>query len=96
MRITVQVTQRDIRLGKHGDPWNCPIARAIKRVVRRGAMEGVIGSYFYLGTETRKLPAKAERFVSDFESKAEVYPFSFVLNVPAKYLLSSSVAARTR
>ena len=75
-RIKISVTEDDI---KRGDPSNgrgCPIARALRRMDYRGYHVGIniIEWHDWSGTA---LPAEAAKFISDFDAKKEVKPFSF-------------------
>lgn len=84
MQIEVQVTQEDIDLGFARSPFDCPIARALKRAVGRR----------YTVTPTKvwetntwspeiDLPENAVAFIEAFdaEPRSPVAPFSFTLEV---------------
>jgi len=83
MKITV--TAEDIRLGKQFSSSRCPIALAMLRCTRKKQVS--IGSLSYragagTGALLGKLPAKARKFVTAFDSDQPVKPFSFLLAVP--------------
>ena len=67
--LKLQVTEDDIRLGKRGDPCNCPVARALKRQTRlpvhvdaAGAVRlGKAGPLLYSPS------VRTERFVDAFD-----------------------------
>lgn len=86
--MTIQVTQKDIRLGHisryfYGNIGsNCPIARAIKRKtnnenVNVGQNECRLDEIDYF-----PLPLVAKEFINKFDSFDSVYPFNFELDIP--------------
>jgi len=102
--VKVNVTKKDIGTGICSDPGNCPIARAILRItdkstavsVGNDSIEFYSGESFerdYLGTT--KTPKVADHFISDFDTRIAVKPFSFKLRVPnkaAKLFRKSAIA----
>lgn len=81
MRIKVEVTERDIRLGSRFEmePKLCPIARALKRHttnVSCGYENVTINSW------TFELPKKCLVFQDKLFARESVKPFSFSLSVP--------------
>lgn len=91
-RVTVEVTETDIRYGVCGDPRKCAIARAVKRLVKPRERPGVQVYPEELDTydATYDLPKKARRFVEDFdEDKKRVKPFKFTVTLPKEILACS-------
>jgi len=82
--ITVDVTSEDILCGCRANCINCPIARAIDRVIPQNYHASVLYGHanIYL-TETclykysYTLPREARSFIEDFDSGNKVSPFSF-------------------
>ena len=92
MRLQIEVTERDIRLGTPEDSTYCPIARSVKRklelrgtkakrlMVANGAVEfekAENDDWWNKDTPLATLPAAAVKFMSDFDNKRPVKPFSF-------------------
>jgi hypothetical protein len=91
----VKVTQRDITSGVVEDPEACPVARGIRRLVKRGVTVFVMGDdgveFIHKDkTVRRKLPAKAKDFIFDFDDVdgmgAAVQPIEFEMNIPEALL----------
>lgn len=90
---TVSVTKRDITQGKVDDGCGCPVARAIKRLVKKSVpifVFGTAGVEFLMkdkvkGSKTimRKLPQKAIDFITVFDDHCcDLGPFEFKMNIP--------------
>ena len=97
MRLQIEVTERDIRLGTPEDSTYCPIARSVKRklgllgkkaerlwVLQESVEFDTIGEgirwkddWWEENTLLATLPAAAVKFMSDFDNKRPVKPFSF-------------------
>ena len=90
MRITIDVTKRDISVG---DADDCPLTRAVRRAlhVRQGSRLGenlLVGAsnIYYLMEDSwnevdlAAIPKIAQDFVRDFDIDRTVEPFSFVAN----------------
>lgn len=83
-KVRINVTKRDIELGKPGEGEGCPIALAARRHPElKGCAVGLglIGTEA-LGYDSMPLPEEARRFVVDFDDGRPVAPFSFTLEVP--------------
>ncbi len=94
MRITIDVTKRDITTG---DLDNCPIIRAVRRALGIRA-DSKLGRDLYVGYDNiyvmrddlggnpaedinlAMVPAAAIEFTQDFDDERPVKPFSFVAN----------------
>lgn len=86
--VRVEVTAEDIARGECGDPERCPIAKALKRMLRRRKGVEVGGFSVSIDSDpsrrdapshTAYLPAKAAAFVTDFDMGKPVKPFTFTL-----------------
>lgn len=88
--MRIRVTQLDITRGVTGQPTTCPIARAVKRAYNwnREVQVGVssfsvspAGDFDGEESQSFDLPAKAQDFISSFDSVGAnpdyVEPFSF-------------------
>lgn len=102
MRIKVSVTRSHIRRGTmSGD--NCPLALALKRVVKPVTLVLVTPALSYIGTvciktEVIELTHRANRFANQFDKtvttrsgRAHLKPFSFHLDIPVDLLKQSTV-----
>jgi hypothetical protein len=84
--ITVDVTQDDIDQGKCSNVRDCAVARATARALdmNEGVMFG--STIAYLGvltpTEPVRLPEEVKTFITAFDSREAVKPFSFSLEIP--------------
>jgi len=86
-----------------GDPDQCAIARAVKRVVKEDVAVKINGDmvlvgpgeheYVYdgIGKPYREqLPSEATTFISNFDrDRNTVDPFSFLARIPRRYLKSA-------
>lgn len=91
MSSVVSVTKRDIKAGVPEDTVECPIARGIRRLVKKSVKVDVMGDdgvdFEFKGkTVNRKLPIKAKDFIFDFDFDEAVEPFEFKLNIPEALL----------
>jgi hypothetical protein len=86
--IIVKVTSVDILYGNAKEARLCPIALALKRVVKKPVSVGdiviTIGSYQIIGsrlcgTTKYKAPTAVTRFVHAFDDGKPVKPFTFRL-----------------
>jgi hypothetical protein len=92
MRTIIKVGIR----GKLAMPQSCPVAVAIRKVVKRGCLISVgpddatiTRSKFEKGWKT-KLPEAAKLFILAFDRGLKVKPFTFKLNIPKEYLRGST------
>lgn len=78
-RIKVEISQSDIRLGKQGDSFSCPIARAVKRAVGDHPRVDCDITVDIAGKSViYELPKKAGNFINDFDAdKKKVKPITF-------------------
>ena len=98
IRVPVEVTDKDIAKGKPRTDNACPIALALKRIVRPRyeAMVGYADVWHYTpdGDElpTTTLPQRAVSFIDKFDTGKPVHPTTFVLALPACAVRPSVVA----
>lgn len=91
-RIRLSVTANDIAAGWPRREALCPVARALRRVVKPKLLDAVYvnraTAYFRLGTVhyEAELPANMKAFVQAFDSNQPVQPFhttlTFVISNP--------------
>lgn len=82
MKTRIEVTQEDIEKGKLGECSACPIALAMRRATGKPFEVGT--DIYWLGFDLRSermLPPEAALFVSDFDDKKPVQPFSFEIEL---------------
>lgn len=76
--MKIQVTQGDIDNGVPNDRCNCPVARAIQRVIPPGLSVYVYGDrveFFAVGCEARiGLPYVAKNFIEAFDNGYGGFP----------------------
>ena len=79
-KVTIEVTQTDIKKGDQGDMQSCAIARAVKRTMGDSPnVDSLITVEIAGKTWFYDMPQKAANFISKFdEDKSLVKPFSFV------------------
>ena len=84
MRVTVNVTEENIRNGRRLQGSSCPVALALQDM---GFKEPLVDSrIFWFSKQPNaiiKLSRRAQRFIADFDSYRGVAPFSFRPNIPA-------------
>lgn len=78
--MVITVTRLDILLGFQGSPCNCPIAKAVERVV--GVKPLITTTHANIGKRRYPLPLEARRFINEFDvhGKNVCSPFTFTLN----------------
>jgi hypothetical protein len=84
--VRIEVTAEDIRAGSAGDPWLCPVARALRRTTGRGWLVDDdtldrLRDNAHLGSVP--CPPEVADFVLAFDRGDAVAPFAFDLEVPA-------------
>lgn len=82
-KIYVVVTQEDIEVGSPAASRDCPIAQAVGREVDEGLVTvgrdvSVLGPGEILNYE---LPARAQKFIEDFDRGNKVYPIRFPITL---------------
>ena len=83
MKVEIEVTTDDIRLGCRGENHACPIARAICRALRLSDVYVAYDLVFlYKGYCCKiSLPQICSTFIDDFDAHREVKPFKFFLEI---------------
>jgi len=83
MKIKVEVTEKDIELGKKSvtSCTKCAVARALERVYSGSINVGV--DICYLDHQGIKLPRTAATFIKRLCHDKPVKPFSFTISLPA-------------
>lgn len=79
--LKIEVTDQDISEGVPTDSWQCPIARAIRRIYGDHPSVGTKDLHIAFGSIGKKttyfLPTKAIKFVAAFDSDEVVGSFKF-------------------
>jgi hypothetical protein len=96
MRVRVDVTQRDFKIGKPLEPTRCPIARAVNRVLRKPFLAVVFPGWIEIrepSTPQRmvaklRMPAIAQRIVAQVDCVCDhgITEAAFTLNIPKEHL----------
>lgn len=89
---TVKVTSDDIRNGMMGDPSCCPVALALRRQADFKKANVHANAVFGEGPWMFVLPGKVRKFISDFDSGADVKPFSFKMPLRKQIRVSPCIA----
>jgi hypothetical protein len=94
MKVTVQVTRDDIRRGQPEKCQYCPIAHALRRVIKPEC--GFLVTEFWVAiyptihtsgpSYDARLPLFAHLFVKSFDNCEQVEPITFDLDIPEEYL----------
>lgn len=90
--IRVDVTQEDIFNGVKCSSSRCPVAQALKKIVKPEFYFSVgISNFTLMSTSPFKILAEGvvssetKDFIKDFDRGFKVKPFSFDLTIPEKY-----------
>lgn len=77
--MRIEVTAEDIAQGGARNPFQCPVARAVKRASKNPNVSvGVYGAH--IGNESRRsLPVAVTHWIAEFDRGQGVQPFSFDL-----------------
>ncbi len=89
MKVTINVTQEDIKQGCSGNARNCPVARAIVRALNLtlGRVSVSNNLFIYMKDDVHHLgamrtPDSVLQFIARFDTGCAVEPFSFELEIP--------------
>lgn len=84
----IVVTQEMISEGVRRECHRCPVALAVKAVVRDGIFVRVGTGFLYLGDHRRTvtMPVDAQWFIRAFDCGRPVQPISFPLDIPEEFL----------
>lgn len=78
--LKIEVTKEDIKNGWKISPRNCPVAKAIQRLLPTASV-GLGTLYLNEGNDKYILPDCVSKFILAFDRDQEVSPFSFELNL---------------
>lgn len=76
--IEVEVTQKDIDIGKHGSQEYCPVALAIRRAFQSEVVQ-ISGHAGWIDDVPIQLSDNVRSFVVAFDAGRYVSPFTFTL-----------------
>ena len=80
-KVLIEVTEKDIKMGKKGDGYSCPIARAIKRALRKKITVHSNGVYsiYNFSKVMYKISLEARLFIDQFDRGNSVKPIKFYI-----------------
>ncbi len=87
--VSVYVTSDDIDKGVQSSCWMCPVALALRRVLRKGELADVHHCNVTVRDQGYTMPKRARNFVYMFDESCDVKPFKFRMPLPAAALLPS-------
>jgi len=97
MIVTIKVTQECIDKGKRTNCEKCPVALAVRPLIKAPYFATVGGASVNIrlnATEVEKsisLPYEAACFINDFDAMNKVpKPFEFQIDIPVQYLERST------
>ena len=80
-KYKIKVKQIDIERGVRQDVCKCPVALAIRRVIKKAPIS-VLGDYCIgVGSHQYAGPKKVGDFITVFDKGGEVKPFNFVMRM---------------
>jgi hypothetical protein len=82
--LTINVTERHIKEGTRGDCGYCPVALAVGEVIDSPQTEISVGHERVIIFDTHQraiLPPEARQFISLFDKRYYVKPFSFEVDL---------------
>lgn len=86
MKVTVDVTRNHIQRGTRSNCGYCPIALAIKEIIKGPYDFSVRAASICFTKRSYQLPESAQNFICDFDAGWKVIPFSFELDIGEEYL----------
>ena len=98
MKLTLRVTENDIRLGKQGDANCCAIAGTVKRLVKPEFREEVsVSENIEVGLDLCAVKkGDISKFITKFDdNKAGVRPTDFVVDMPLE-LIDEKILTQVR
>lgn len=82
-KIRVKVTEEDIQSGSLGDPFFCPVARAITRTLATPVWVTGYGWNKTLTTAAqRPLSSRVRRWITQFDNGNTMGPINFNIELP--------------
>lgn len=94
MRVKIFVTKDDINKGCRGDDLQCPVAKAILKIVKPNISVSVGGNIVLSDNQYNRVSCsniKVSRFVQKFDNREKVNPLSFTVRIPKKFLRQSVI-----
>lgn len=83
MQVRINVTAKDIARGCRRDGTACPVFFACDRRLK-GMI--VVGDWVCMKGFSVATPGRVDEFIDAFDSGKPVKPFSFTIDVPAKFV----------
>jgi len=80
-KVTIRVSNGDIKNGVKNIPQICPIGLALKRKYPKYTCSASYG-YAQIGWGLYKIPKEAFKWMKDFDNNKKVKSFKFVLDLP--------------
>lgn len=88
IKTKIEVTKKDIKGGKRGDGYSCPIALAVRRTLGINiiSVDNISVDFPFEGKGfSAEIPTKVQRFIDSFDDGQDVKPFSFILKGEGVY-----------
>ncbi len=80
-KYKIKVKQIDIDRGIPQDVCRCPVALAVRRVIKKARI--TVCNDIQVGNRQFDFPCKTETFITAFDKGIEVKPFNFVMRMRA-------------
>ncbi len=80
-KYKIKVKQIDIDRGVVQDVCKCPVALAVRRVIKKAPIQVGGGYAIDIGDHRYSGPKKVEDFITTFDKGGEVKPFNFVMRM---------------
>lgn len=77
--MRIEVTAEDIAQGSVRNPFQCPVALALKRAINNPNVSVGVYSAYTANDKPERLPVAVTRWITDFDSGRGVQPFNFEL-----------------
>ena len=91
--LTINVTKNDIKEGDVRKCRSCPVARAITRRLRKPYFASasvfkilIVDDDAPSSRSLSNVPRSVGAFITDFDRRRKVDPFSFEIEIPTEYL----------
>lgn len=79
--LVIDVMEIDIKRSRRNDPYRCPVARAIRHVLKKNLFSVAVVAGIRVGNKSTAMPKRVLRFIQKFDRYEPVKPFSFRLPV---------------
>lgn len=77
--MKIEVTERDILLGKKNSTTDDPISRAIRRRIKYESLVSVGSPTVLIGNKVFDLPKKMINWIDNYDRGSKVDPITFIL-----------------